>query len=170
METKRISGSSRTVVAEVDGRDYDVIILLVGVNDLTYGNSAWKEMYRRVVRNVKNRAPEAKLFIHSIMPINNARARANGYYDTMHVAGERQKRRAAGACERGEGRLPERDAGPCDRERAASLWGGFRRDPFRPNLLQYLAELGEKRDRLTVEAERTGSERETERIKGKKDA
>lgn len=79
MATKKIQGSSRTILGELDGRDYDVVILLVGVNDLTYGDSAWKESYRSVIRNVKSRSPGSEIYVHSILPVNQARAQANGY-------------------------------------------------------------------------------------------
>ena len=78
---KRKSG--RTVLDEVVGRNYDKIIIIIGINDLGYGDSAWGEQYRKVIRGVKSRAPGAEVLAHSILPVNNARARANGYSCTM---------------------------------------------------------------------------------------
>ena len=79
---KKISGSSRYVIDEVKDRGYDKVIILLGVNDLTYSDNPWGEMYRKVIRGVKERAPEAEVITHGITPVNDSRARANGYGDT----------------------------------------------------------------------------------------
>ena len=75
--------SGRTVLDEVVGRNYDKVILLVGINDLGYADGPWGETYARVIRGVKSRAPGAEVIAHSILPVNNARARRNGYAVTM---------------------------------------------------------------------------------------
>lgn len=71
IDSKKISGSSRTVLREVEGRGYDVVILMLGVNDLTYVTSVWGEMYRGVLRDLKEIAPEALIYANAILPIND---------------------------------------------------------------------------------------------------
>lgn len=77
IETKRISGSSRAVLHEADGRGYDIVILMLGVNDLTYADSAWGAMYKEVLRKLKNNVPDALIYAHSILPINNSKTGAS---------------------------------------------------------------------------------------------
>lgn len=80
--TKYISGSDRVVIDEVKDRGYDIVIIILGENDLDYAASAWAEMYRKVVRGVQERAPGAVVYAHAVFPINESRARANGYSET----------------------------------------------------------------------------------------
>ncbi|MBR5427357.1 MAG: hypothetical protein IK118_03335 [Clostridia bacterium] len=79
---KKISGSSRYIIDEIKDRGYDKVIVLLGVNDLTYADGAWGEMYRKVIRGVKERTPDAEVIAHGITPVNDARARSHGYGDT----------------------------------------------------------------------------------------
>lgn len=79
---KKISGSSRYIIDEIRDRGYDKVVVLLGVNDLTYGDSAWGEMYRSVLRGAKERAPGAEIIAHGITPVNDSRARSHGYGDT----------------------------------------------------------------------------------------
>ena len=80
--TKKISGSSRYIIDEIRDRGYDKVVVLLGVNDLTYSDGAWGEMYRRVIRGAKERAPGAEIVAHGITPVNDSRARSHGYGDT----------------------------------------------------------------------------------------
>ncbi len=80
--TKRIGRSDRTVIDEIRDRGYDVVIILLGVNDLTYYDNPWGEMYRKVIRGVQERAPEAMVICHAILPVNESRA-ANYEHEKM---------------------------------------------------------------------------------------
>lgn len=77
--TKKISGSSRYLIDEVKDRGYDVVIILVGINDLGYADGAWGEQYRAIIQGVKARAPQATVYAHAILPVNESVARKNGY-------------------------------------------------------------------------------------------
>lgn len=77
IDSKKISGSSRTVLREVEGRGYDVVILMLGVNDLTYATSAWGEMYRDVLKQLKTIVPDAIIYAHAILPINDNKTSAD---------------------------------------------------------------------------------------------
>ncbi len=80
---KKASGSSRYIIDEVTGRGYDKVIILLGINDLTYGDKAWGEMYRKIIQGVKQRSPGSEVLAHAITPVNDGRSRANGYATTM---------------------------------------------------------------------------------------
>ena len=77
VDSKTISGSSRTVLREAVGRDYDVVILMIGVNDLTYDNTWWGNKYREVLRQLKGLVPEAIIYASAIMPINDSKTTVN---------------------------------------------------------------------------------------------
>lgn len=83
--TKRISGSSRVVIDEIKGRGYDKVIILMGINEYGANVSTWKEQYRKIIQGVRDRAPGAEIYVHAILPVNDGRARANGYYVTNAI-------------------------------------------------------------------------------------
>lgn len=82
---KKISGSSRYVIDEIKDRGYDKVIILMGINEYGANVSAWKEQYRKIVEAVKVRAPGAEIYVHAIMPVNDSRAKANGYSVTNAI-------------------------------------------------------------------------------------
>lgn len=77
--TKKVSGSSRYIIDEVKDRNYDVVIILVGINDLTYDNTTWAAQYRSIIRGVKERSPNSIIYAHAILPINETVAKNSGY-------------------------------------------------------------------------------------------
>ena len=73
IDSRSISGHSRTVLREAEGRDYDIVILMIGVNDLTYDDTAWGRMYRGVLQKLKDIVPDALIYAHAILPINDSK-------------------------------------------------------------------------------------------------
>ena len=49
------------------------IILMIGVNDLTYDDTAWGRMYRGVLQKLKGIVPDALIYAHAILPINDSK-------------------------------------------------------------------------------------------------
>lgn len=49
------------------------IFLLIGINDVSHGLSVEKlaERYENLVKEIKKRSPQSKLYVQSVMPINN---------------------------------------------------------------------------------------------------
>lgn len=86
---KKISGSSRVVIDEIKDRGYDKVIILLGINEYTADTNAWINQYRNVINAVKSRVPKADIYAHAIMPVNEQRARANGYSVTNSVINEK---------------------------------------------------------------------------------
>ena len=77
--TWSVSGSSRYVIDEVNGRDYDVIIVLIGMNQVDYDNTYYKNSYRQVIEGLQSRAPEADIILHLITPISAAASARNEF-------------------------------------------------------------------------------------------
>ncbi len=77
--SKKISGSSRFIIDEINGRGYDAVIVLVGINDLSNSDTSWAEQYRSVLKGIKDRAPDATVYAHAILPINEEKAKKAGY-------------------------------------------------------------------------------------------
>ena len=77
IDTKRITPNGPTVLREAVGRDYDVVILMLGVNDLTYDNTWWSNKYREVLRQLKGLVPDAIIYASAIMPINDSKTTVN---------------------------------------------------------------------------------------------
>ncbi|MCR5042244.1 MAG: hypothetical protein K6C36_09145 [Clostridia bacterium] len=77
---KKISGSDRFVIDEIKDRDYDIIILMVGINDVyLYEDADWLAAYRSLIAAVKERAPEAQIYLHGMLPVNDAIEAQNDY-------------------------------------------------------------------------------------------
>ncbi|MCR5041032.1 MAG: hypothetical protein K6C36_02890 [Clostridia bacterium] len=77
--SKSVSGSSRCVIDEISGRGYDVVVILVGINDMGMSDTSWANYYAQVIDGVRERAPDAEIIAHALLPVNDSVARANGY-------------------------------------------------------------------------------------------
>lgn len=77
--TQKIQGSSRCVIDEISGRAYDKIVLLIGVNEVSYDTSAWSAQYQKVIQGIKQRNPSAEIYAHAIFPISAAASAKNNY-------------------------------------------------------------------------------------------
>lgn len=58
------------------------IFLLIGINDVSHGLSVDKlaQRYERLVQKIREQSPETRLYIQSVMPINNDFRRYKGLY------------------------------------------------------------------------------------------
>ena len=56
------------------------IFLLIGINDVSHGLSATRlaERYRRLVERIRRETPGTKLYLQSVMPVNNSFRRYKG--------------------------------------------------------------------------------------------
>ena len=68
--TTTAQGSSIPIIDEIAGDKYDVVVILLGINEVSYETSAWIENYRAVVEGVKERASGAEVWIHAILPVS----------------------------------------------------------------------------------------------------
>lgn len=76
---KKATGSSRYIIDEVSGRNYDIVILHIGINEIDYNNTAWGTQYGKVIDALKERAPGAKIVCSAILPISAAASARNEF-------------------------------------------------------------------------------------------
>lgn len=50
------------------------IFLLIGVNDLAFGNEVYEieALYRKIVQTIRSESPDTELYLQSLLPVNNA--------------------------------------------------------------------------------------------------
>lgn len=77
--SQKVQGSSRYVIDEVNGRNYDKVVLFIGINEVGNNTSAWGSQYRKVIQGLKQRAPGAEIYAHAIMPISAAASAKNNW-------------------------------------------------------------------------------------------
>ncbi len=60
-------------ISQVTAGHPSKIFLLIGINDISHGISTAKlaERYERLVKRIREESPESRLYIQSVMPINN---------------------------------------------------------------------------------------------------
>lgn len=58
------------------------IFLLIGINDVSHGHSVAKlaERYERLVKKIREQSPATRLYLQSVMPINNDYRRYKGLF------------------------------------------------------------------------------------------
>ncbi|MBQ8015132.1 MAG: hypothetical protein IJ264_02985, partial [Clostridia bacterium] len=70
--TKSVSGSSVPVIDELNGKKFDKIILMFGDNECGWPNAdVFVKRYSKVIAAVKERIPEAEIYLHSVLPVSN---------------------------------------------------------------------------------------------------
>ena len=70
-------GDKKTVLEWLDEKQYAKVYLMFGVNELGYGNdSAFTDAFSRTVDEIRDRQPEAVLYIQSLVPIEPEKAHA----------------------------------------------------------------------------------------------
>lgn len=74
-----ITGVEKRLTQVTAGRPAK-IFLLIGINDVSHGHSADKlaELYERLVKKIKEQSPATKLYLQSVMPVNNDYKRYKG--------------------------------------------------------------------------------------------
>lgn len=67
-------------LGQVTGGRPKKIFLLIGINDVSHGHSTDElaRRYERLVKKIREESPETKLYVQSIMPINNSFKRYKG--------------------------------------------------------------------------------------------
>lgn len=78
--TECCSGSSKTVINELNGKHYSKVFLMFGDNECGWGSmSAFKNQYAKVIKAVKERIPTAKIYLISVLPISKATSAKNEF-------------------------------------------------------------------------------------------
>lgn len=90
-------GISSDVISGVRERLYQVvdhapskIFLLIGINDISHGHTVdnLSQQYESLIKEIREKAPGTKLYIQSIMPINNDFKRYKNLIGREHVITE----------------------------------------------------------------------------------
>lgn len=69
--TKSVSGSNVTVINELNGKNYEKVILMFGDNECGWPNqNVFIERYSKVIAAVRERIPDAQIYLHSILPVS----------------------------------------------------------------------------------------------------
>lgn len=97
--TKSVSGSSVTVINELNGKKFDKIVLMFGDNECGWPNqNIFIEKYAKVVAAVRERNPRAQIYLHAILPVSAEASAKNEFgcnNNTINSINEKIKKLAA---------------------------------------------------------------------------
>ncbi len=78
--TKNCEGSSVPVIDELNGKNFDKIFLMFGDNECGWGSmNAFSKQYAKVISAVKERVPNAKIYLISVLPITKKTSDKNDF-------------------------------------------------------------------------------------------
>ena len=69
--TKYVTNSNVVVIDELDGREFDKVILMFGDNECGWPNRDYFiDKYKQVIDAVKKKQPDAQIYLHAIIPVS----------------------------------------------------------------------------------------------------
>ena len=69
--TKYVTGSNVRVIDELNGKDFDKVVLMFGDNECGWPNTDYFiEKYSNVIDAVRERCPDAEIYLHAIIPVS----------------------------------------------------------------------------------------------------
>lgn len=78
--TEKCEGSSVAVIDELNGKSFDKVFLMFGDNECGWGSmDAFEKDYGKVVKAVKERVPNAKIYLISVLPISKSKSAENEF-------------------------------------------------------------------------------------------
>lgn len=81
--TKSVSGSNVPVIDELNGKDFEKIFLVFGENECGWPNrDEFIRRYAKVVDAVKERVPNAHIYLQSILPVSQKASETDKYGTT----------------------------------------------------------------------------------------
>lgn len=97
--TKSVAGSNVPVIDELNGKDFDKVILLFGDNECGWPNTdVFISRYAKVVAAVRERVPNAEIYLHAILPVSTEASNKNEFgvnNDRIRQVNEKIKQLAA---------------------------------------------------------------------------
>lgn len=84
-----VDGEELTLVGALSKAQYDMVYLMIGVNELGFGAEAYKAGLEELVDKVIAAQPDAVVYLQILPPVNDAMCRANGlanYINNANVA------------------------------------------------------------------------------------
>ncbi len=91
--TKKCEGSKVPVINELDGKDYKRVILMFGDNECGWASlDDFEAQYKKVIGTIKEKLPDAKVYLVSVLPISYERSQQNQYgYNINSIAAANEK-------------------------------------------------------------------------------
>ena len=78
--TEKASGSSVVIIDELKGKHFKKVFLMFGDNECGWPNtSVFIKRYAKVIAAVRERVPEAEIYLQSVLPISRAADAKNEY-------------------------------------------------------------------------------------------
>lgn len=78
--TKSAPGSSVPVIDELNGKHFDRVYIMLGDNECGWPNtSVFIKKYAKVIDAVRERVPEAEIYLQSVLPISSEASAKNEY-------------------------------------------------------------------------------------------
>ena len=78
--TEKASGSSVVIIDELKGKHFKKVFLMFGDNECCWPNtSVFIKRYAKVIAAVRERVPEAEIYLQSVLPISRAADAKNEY-------------------------------------------------------------------------------------------
>ena len=78
--TEKASGSSVVIIDELKGKHFKKVFLMFGDNECGWPNtSVFIKRYAKVIAAVRERVPDAEIYLQSVLPISRAAAAKNEY-------------------------------------------------------------------------------------------
>lgn len=69
--TKSVAGSTIPVIDELSGKNFDKVFIMLGDNECGWSSKdVFVEKYSRVIAAVKERVPDAEIYLQSILPVS----------------------------------------------------------------------------------------------------
>lgn len=76
--TKHVTEDSPVVIDELNGRDFDKVVLMFGDNECGWPNvDYFIKKYSEVIDAVRERAPHAEIYLHAVIPISESASEKN---------------------------------------------------------------------------------------------
>lgn len=76
--TKHVTDSDVVILDELNGKDFDKIILMFGDNECGWPNvDYFIEKYASVINEVQKKVPDAEIYLHAIIPVSAAASDKN---------------------------------------------------------------------------------------------
>lgn len=78
--TSSVAGSSIPVIDELNGKDYKKVYIMLGDNECGWGDKeVFINKYAKVIDAVKERVPDAEIYIQSVLPVSNHASETNKF-------------------------------------------------------------------------------------------
>ena len=82
---KKGAGSDKTLNQLLEGKNYKAVFLMLGINELGYGNQNILKQYRTVVSYIKEKQPEAVLILEANLHVTKTKSDRSPIYNNENI-------------------------------------------------------------------------------------